>query len=90
MPYVELDYTDDGNGDALLTDVQDVRGEDWTYRYYGSEAGETDTNWTNFLVERFSPAVDRDGDGSADSAIARLETVLDAISQIVQMMTKTL
>ena len=100
MPYVELDYTDDGNGDGLLTDVQDVRGESWSYRYYGSGTGETDTKWINFLVERFSPAVDRDGDGSADSAIT-LEalsysgTARDAISQIVQnrgesLMSKTL
>ena len=89
MPYIELDYTDDGNGDGLLTDAQDVRGEDWSYRYYGSGTGETDTKWINFMVERFSPAVDRDGDGSADSAIT-LEalsysgTARDAISQIVQ------
>ena len=100
MPYIELDYTNDGNGDGLLTDVQDVRGEDWSYRYYGSGTGETDTKWLNFLVERFSPAVDRDGDGSADSAItiealSYSGTARDAISQIVQnrgesLMSKTL
>ncbi|MEL6525219.1 MAG: DUF6531 domain-containing protein, partial [Chloroflexota bacterium] len=88
-PYIELDYTDDGNGDALLTDVQDVRGKAWTYRYYGSEAGETDTKWTNFLVERFSPTVDTDGDSSPDGTIT-LESLLytgtarDAITGITQ------
>ncbi|GAB5426354.1 MAG: hypothetical protein Crog4KO_35010 [Crocinitomicaceae bacterium] len=88
-PYVELDYTDDGNGEALLTDVQDVRGGNWTYRYYGSQAGETDTKWLNFLVERFSPVVDRDGDNIADTAIT-LEsltyngTARDEITNIVQ------
>ena len=88
-PYIQLDYTDDGTGEALLTDVQDVRGEEWTYRYYGSDISETDTKWTNFLVERISPSVDSDGDGSADGTIMLEElsysgTARDEITGIVQ------
>ncbi|MEM9954984.1 MAG: RHS repeat-associated core domain-containing protein [Chloroflexota bacterium] len=88
-PYIELDYSDDGSGDALLTDVTDVRGNTWAYRYYGSDPSETDTKWTNFLVETFSPSVDSDGDGSADGTIQLQELTYsgatrDEISQIVQ------
>ncbi|MEL7436608.1 MAG: DUF6531 domain-containing protein, partial [Chloroflexota bacterium] len=88
-PYAELDYTDDGSGDGLLTDVQDVRGNTWSYRYYGSKSGETDTKWTNFLVETFSPSVDSDGDGSVDGTIQLQEltysgTARDTLTQIVQ------
>ena len=75
--YVEYDYVPeklDGSvvtgAKALLASVQDVRGELWTYDYYGQTAGETDSNQANFLTAHLSPSVDSDGDGTADGSIA--------------------
>lgn len=74
--YIEFVYTNeklDGmpiiGAKALLHQIQDVRGQTWTYRYYGQEAGETDSTQTNFLVEVVSPEVDIDGDETPDISI---------------------
>ncbi|MEO1643545.1 MAG: DUF6531 domain-containing protein, partial [Chloroflexota bacterium] len=74
--YVEYAYSenkeeDTGNpgtiingGQPLLTSITDVRGNTWQYAY---EQSDLDT--LNFMVRYTSPAVDVDGDGTADSAI---------------------
>jgi len=74
--YVEFDYTpekDDGvtvsSPKALLASVQDVRGSDWTYDYYGQDSGEDDADLLNAMIARLSPAVDTTGDGSTDGPI---------------------
>jgi RHS repeat-associated protein len=74
--YVEFDYAPEqsdgipvGTG-ALLTSVRDVYGSIWIYRYYGQNSGETDSNLLNLLIERLSPAVDVDGDGSPDTPVS--------------------
>lgn len=58
----------------LLSDVTDVRGETWTYDYFGQDSGETTTDQLNFLVRRYSPTVDQDGD-LVDDAIIALQTL---------------
>ncbi len=50
----------------LLAAVTDVRGETWTYDYYGQNAGQSDTNQQSFLTKRQSPQVDA---GTADGVI---------------------
>lgn len=77
--YVQYGYTlnkvDGGGGtlangvDGLLTSVRDVRGNTWTYNYYGQLSGETDLRQLNFLVNRQSPSVDITGDGTADGPL---------------------
>ena len=74
--YVEFSYTtekDDGSAvaspEALLASVRDVRGQTWTYDYYGQDSGEDDDELLNLLVEIGSPSVDTDGDGSADGSL---------------------
>ncbi|MEL6308716.1 MAG: DUF6531 domain-containing protein, partial [Chloroflexota bacterium] len=74
--YVEYAYSenkeeDTGNpgtiingGQPLLTSITDVRDNTWQYAY---EQSDLDT--LNFMVRYTSPAVDVDGDGTADSAI---------------------
>ena len=77
--YIEYSYTlnkvDNGSGGVingtagLLTEVQDVRGNTWTHRYYGSIPSETNINLLNFIVERLSPVVDTTGDGNIDGPL---------------------
>lgn len=54
---------------ALLTSMRDVRGNTWTYDYYGQDTGETDKRLLNFLIERQSPSVDTTGDGTGDGSL---------------------
>jgi len=54
---------------ALLSTVQDVRGNVWTYQYYGQHVAETDSTQKDFLTALLSPAVDRTGQGLASSPI---------------------
>lgn len=72
--YVEFGYVPEKvNGatistpKALLNTVRDVRGQVWTYIYYGSEQGEgalpEDANKLNYLVKVESPLVDMTGGG---------------------------
>jgi RHS repeat-associated protein len=75
--YVEFSYSPEksngstvGGAKGLLTHVQDVREEIWTYRYYGAESGESTAAKLNFLLERLSPEVDTDGDGDADPELS--------------------
>ncbi len=57
-----------GSG-ALLSTVQDVRGNVWTYTYYGQNAGESDSNQKDFLTGLIAPAVDTNGDGLTDKTL---------------------
>jgi len=67
--YVQFGYVREAlNGSpisnrALLSTVRDVRGNTWTYTYYGQVAGETDANQQNFLNGQLSPPVDTTGGG---------------------------
>lgn len=83
--YIELGYSKEQNNGvdvtnprALLASVQDVRGEIWSYTYYGQASGETDTAQLNFLTQRSSPSVDTDGDEVVDSSF-----VLEALAYTV-------
>lgn len=73
--YVEYGYVESKlNGVAtgnhpLLNTVQDVRGEIWTYEWYGQAVGETDANQANWLLRVISPSVDVDANGSTDGSI---------------------
>jgi len=74
--YVEFSYTPEklngttiSNAKALLNTVRDVRGQVWTYTYYGATVGETDTAQANYLVKVTSPSVDMTGDGVVDNPI---------------------
>jgi RHS repeat-associated protein len=77
--YVEYSYTLNKVVDStsaivngtvgLLTGVRDVRGQTWTYNYYGQNASETDVRQLNFLTRHISPSVDTTGDGTVDGPI---------------------
>ncbi len=54
---------------SLLTSVQDVRGETWTYTYYADTDQHADVRQLNFLIKRESPSVDTDGDLVADRVL---------------------
>jgi len=55
----------------LLYSVRDVRGNLWTYDYYGQHAGQTQADQLNFLTERRAPQVDTTGDGTPDTAFVQ-------------------
>ena len=93
--YVEFGYTPEKNDGvtvstpkALLANVRDVRGNTWTYDYYGQHSGETDADQLNLLTKVISPSVDITGDGTPDSAITLKDLSYtfddDQISEIVQ------
>ncbi|MEL6307999.1 MAG: DUF6531 domain-containing protein, partial [Chloroflexota bacterium] len=74
--YVEFDYVPEKlngvvitNPNPLLSSVRDVRGQMWTYDYYGQQLGESDADLANFLTQRQSPMLDTDGDTIADSVL---------------------
>jgi RHS repeat-associated protein len=68
--YVEFAYVlDSGGTKSLLSAVTDVRGNGWTYNYYGQGAGETDPNQMNWLTQAGSPPVDTTGDGTPDGPL---------------------
>jgi YD repeat-containing protein len=50
--------------------VRDVRGQVWTYQWYGQVSGQSDANQLDFLVEIKSPSVDTTGDGTADGSLS--------------------
>ncbi|MBL8152763.1 MAG: hypothetical protein JNM70_01165 [Anaerolineae bacterium] len=84
--YVQFNYTPQksngtaiANAKALLNSVRDVRGNTWTYRYFGQTAGETDPNKLDFLVEILSPSVDTSGDGAPDGSLS-LESLAYTVS----------
>ncbi len=64
---------------SLLTSVQDVLGEIWTYSYYAETAQNADVRQLNFLIKRESPWVDTDGDQSANRTL-----VLEELSYTMQ------
>ncbi|MEP6988885.1 MAG: DUF6531 domain-containing protein, partial [Chloroflexota bacterium] len=63
---------------ALLTTVRDVRGNVWTYDWYGQHTGESDTSQKNYLTQQISPLLDTNGDGSAETP-----TILKSFSYTV-------
>lgn len=75
--YVEFTYVEEyGDGSPvtpdprpLLQQVRDVRGQIWSYQYYGYESGEDDADQLNFLTRCQSPQVDTDGDANPDANI---------------------
>ena len=74
--YVEFGYSPEAsngisisNPQALLTSVQDVRGNTWTYEYYGQAVGEIDSTQHNYLITHLSPQVDLTGTGQAGSPL---------------------
>lgn len=80
--YVEFGYIENkvesagdlvDGGSSLLNTVKDVRGNTWTYDYYGQETEETDFRQLNFLIRETSPAVDQTGDELADDPIVLKE-----------------
>lgn len=54
---------------ALLARIRDVRGNTWTYNYYGQTPGETDPSQQNYLVGQFSPQMDLTGAGGSGSPV---------------------
>jgi YD repeat-containing protein len=68
--FVEFAYIVDHDGGSLslLDTVTDILGEDWTYEYEDTIAGQL-----NYLIKTVSPSVDSDGDGSANGAITLQE-----------------
>ncbi|MEP6985578.1 MAG: DUF6531 domain-containing protein, partial [Chloroflexota bacterium] len=76
--YIEYTYTPHkSNGvavgsppAALLNMVRDVRGNVWTYKYFGQAVGETNTDQLDYLLEITSPSVDTTGDGTADGTLS--------------------
>jgi len=77
--YVEFGYTPEKNDGstitspkALLASVRDVRGNTWTYDWYGQDSGEDDADQLNFLLEVVSPSVDTTGDGTPDGSITSI------------------
>lgn len=74
--YVEFTYTPEKinantviETKALLQLVRDVRGENWTYDYYGQNSGESDIGLLNFLTKRQKPNVKAFGGGSTPQLI---------------------
>lgn len=55
---------------ALLSTVRDVRGNTWTYSYYGQNASESDSNQKDFLTGMLSPGVDPTGAGLNGSPLS--------------------
>jgi len=77
--YLEYSYIEEYQNGAvktptpkpLLRTVTDVRGQVWTYQYYGYVSGENDSNQYNYLTQYQSPQVDTDGNSSSDAVITR-------------------
>lgn len=74
--YIEFGYTPEKNNGstimspkALLASVRDVRGNTWTYDWYGQDSSENDSDQLNFLLKVASPSVDITGDGTPDGSI---------------------
>lgn len=62
--YVEFTYTPEKQNGvtissprALLEQVRDVRGNLWTYDYYGQDSGETNATLFNLMLERRLPSL---------------------------------
>ena len=60
--YIQFGYTPEkSNGTvvsspkALLASIRDVRGNTWTYDYFGQQSGQTDANLLNSLTKRLTP-----------------------------------
>jgi len=84
--YVEFTYaTEKLNGAvvssprALLASVRDVRGNVWSFDYYGQQVGQTNAQQQSLLTRRLSPSVDTSGDGLPDGSLT-LEAVTYTLS----------
>ncbi len=95
--YVEFGYTPQKNNGVtiaspkpLLNTVRDVRGNIWTYRYYGQTAGETNANQLDFLIEITSPSVDTTGDGTADGTLSLEQLSYTTSGSVVTNLTQNL
>lgn len=91
--YVELDYLPErdagivvNNPKALLASVRDVRGNNWTYDYYGQESTEgndsSENQYLNYLTEIRSPSVDTTGDGTPDGSLTLQRLTYDRGTQL--------
>jgi RHS repeat-associated protein len=93
--YIEFSYTQQrSNGalvatpKALLASVKDVRGNTWTYNYYGQQVGETTAFLLDFLTERVSPSVDLSGDGTADGTLSLEKVTYNVLSGQISDLTQ--
>ncbi len=65
--YVEFTYVREQNNgipigsQVLLSGVRDVRGNQWSLVYYGSQVGETDPSLLNAFVRRLTPSLGSSG-----------------------------
>ena len=80
--YVEYTYIRNvGDTASLMKTRRDIRGEEFTYTYYGEDVNnETDPNKFDKLLRITSPNIDTDGDGVLDSQIILQEFVYDQMS----------
>ncbi|MBZ0282462.1 MAG: hypothetical protein K8L97_17105 [Anaerolineae bacterium] len=74
----------------MLKKVRDVRGQEWTYDYYGQQSGQTDTNQLNYLTKYQSPLVNTTGDGTSTVTITLKELNYIVSSGSVTDMTQKL
>ena len=95
--YIEFGYTSekaDGSvvvtPGALLVSIKDLRGNIWTYDYYGQHSAEDDTDQLNFLTQVLSPTVDATGDGSAEGAITLKSLTYATTAGIITDITQEL
>jgi RHS repeat-associated protein len=95
--YVEFGYAPEKNDGsaistpgALLISIQDVRGEVWTYDYYGQHSGEAETDQLNFMTQVASPSVDRTGNGTADGVIQLKNLSYTTASETITGITQQL
>ena len=95
--FVEFDYVAakvDDNGEivdgafSLLSQVTDVRGEDWTYDYYGQNLGETLTEQLNYLTKYISPLVDTTGAGIEDTEIVLKQLEYTVANDVITSITQ--
>lgn len=93
--YVELTYvTEKLNGvvvsspKALLSTIRDVRGNLWTYDWYGQDVGENDSARKNFLLEVQSPQVDTDGDGITNASITLKQLIYAMTGSVINSITQ--
>lgn len=93
--YVEFGYdmeradgTPVTNPKALLATVQDVRGNTWSYDYYGQTSGETNADLLNFLLRRISPSVDTTGDEVLDGTVDLEQLTYQVSGAVIDSITQ--